>query len=233
MSHNIRDCSWAPTSSQVPEDPVGPNCVGKYLALVKRPEAFFTKDCFEVKNKELPESLEAGTVLVKVLYLSMDPTHVIWAKLIPQYMPAVGINTAMRCLGIFEVIKSSDEEKFPVGFIGHGFTGVASHCILKFGEVNPAAPGAPITYNVGPFSLIQGHTAWIGYKICDPKKDQTMVISGAAGAVGSTAGQLAKTTGARVIGIFSLSPYYSLLTSNLLHDYLIHRLIFIRILSQV
>ena len=108
MSHNIRDNSWAPTSSQVPEDPVGPNCVGKYLALVKRPEAFFTKDCFEVKNKELPESLEAGTVLVKVLYLSMDPTHVIWAKLIPQYMPAVGINTAMRCLGIFEVIKSSD-----------------------------------------------------------------------------------------------------------------------------
>lgn len=46
-----------------------------------------------------------------------------------------------------------------------------------------------------------GHTAWIGYKICDPKKDETFVVSGAHGAVGSLAGQLGKSKGARVIGI--------------------------------
>ena len=103
--YNVRDNSWAPSSAEVPEDPEGADCRGRFLALVKRPEAFFTKDCFEVRTKELPKALMPETVLVKVLYLSMDPTHAIWTKLIPQYMPAVGLNTAMRCLGIFEVVK--------------------------------------------------------------------------------------------------------------------------------
>lgn len=199
--YNVRDNSWAPSSAEVPEDPQGADCRGRFLALVKRPEAFFTKDCFEVRTKELPEALMPETVLVKVLYLSMDPTHAIWTKLIPQYMPAVGLNTAMRCLGIFEVVKSADESRFPIGFIGSGFTGIGEYSVLPFTGVNPAAPGAPVTWNVGPFSLIQGHTAWVGYKICDVKAGDTVVVSGAHGAVGSLAGQLAKSKGAYVVGI--------------------------------
>ncbi len=104
-------------------------------------------------------------------------------------------------LGIFEVIKSADETKFPPGFIGTGFGGVGEYWVLPFASVNPAAPGAPITWNVGPFSLIQGHTAWVGTKICDVKAGDTVVISGAHGAVGSLAGQLAKSKGAYVVGI--------------------------------
>ena len=77
-------------------------------------------DCFEIRHKELPTVLEPGFVLVKNLYLSMDPTHIIWAKLIPQYMPAVGLGTPMRSLSVFEIVKTSDAEKFPTGMFCSG-----------------------------------------------------------------------------------------------------------------
>lgn len=114
----------------------------------------------------------------------MDPTHIIWSKLIPQYMPAVGLNTTMRCLTIFKIIKTTNENKFPIDSYYTGFGGLGEYTVLTFQECNPITPNVPITWNLGPFSLLQGHTAWIGYKICDPKENETIVISGAHGAVG-------------------------------------------------
>jgi len=131
----------------------------------------------------------------------MDPTHFIWAQEIPQYMPAVGLNTIMRCLTLGEIVKSADEEKFPAGQIASIFGGLAEYSVIPFAGVNPTAPGAPVEMNLGPFSLIQGHTAWVGHKIMNVKAGQTVVVSGAAGAVGSMAAQLCKIAGARVIGI--------------------------------
>jgi NADPH-dependent curcumin reductase CurA len=98
----------------------------------------------------------------------MDPTHIIWSKLIPQYMPAVGLGTPMRCLTIFKIIKSSDETNWPIDTLCTGFGGVAEYAMLPFAACNKVIPGIPLTWNLGPFSLLQGHTAWIGYKICNP-----------------------------------------------------------------
>ena len=70
----------------------------------------------------------------------------------------------------------------------------------------------------GPLFFGMGHTAWIGNKICSPKPTDTYVVSGAAGAVGSMAGQLAKLTGARVIGIAGGPTKCAMLVSELGFD---------------
>lgn len=180
---------------------MGPECYGKVGLLIKRPSPQLNDDCFRFETRPLPETLAEGTVLVKNHHYSMDPTHFIWTQEIPQYMPAVGLNTVMRCLTLGEIVKSADEEKFPVGQVVSVFGGLAEYSVIPFAGVNPTAPGAPVEMNLGPFSLIQGHTAWVGHKILNIKPGQTVVVSGAAGAVGSMAAQLCKIAGARVIGI--------------------------------
>jgi len=185
----------------VPFDPVGPEGFGRVGILTKRPDPKLDDSCFRFETRPLPETLAPGTVLVKNTHYSMDPTHFIWTQEIPQYMPAVGLNTIMRCLTLGEVVKSTDEEKFPVGQIVSIFGGLAEYSVIPFAGINPTAPGVPVEMNLGPFSLIQGHTAWVGHKILNIKAGQTVVVSGAAGAVGSMAAQLCKIAGARVIGI--------------------------------
>jgi len=216
----IRDHSWAPTSSQVREDPVGATGYGRVAILVKRPHETggeFTEETFRYETRPLPEDFEiaSGKVLVKVEYLSMDPTHLIWSQDIPQYMPAVGLNTIMRCLGVGSIVKTSDEQKWPVGSIVSGIFGVVEFSVVDGAGLSPAVPNVPATWNIGPFNFIQGHTAWIGYKICDPKAGETMVVSGAAGAVGLLAAQLGKSQGARVIGIAGGETKCKFLTEEL------------------
>ena len=80
----VVDSSWAPN---VAEDTVGAKGFGKCVVLVKRPARDITHDCFEIQNRPLPESLSPGEVLVQQLYLSMDPTHAMWMRDVPQYSP--------------------------------------------------------------------------------------------------------------------------------------------------
>jgi NADPH-dependent curcumin reductase len=195
------DNSWSPTTQTVRFDPVGPEGYGKVAVLVKRPDPLLDDSCIKIENRDVPDTVDAGTVMVKNTHYSMDPTHMIWAQDIPQYMPAVGLDTIMRCLTLGEVVKSSDEKKFPLGTIVSVFGGLAEYSVIPFAGVNATVPGVPVEMNLGPFSLIQGHTAWVGHKICQIKAGDTFVVSCAAGAVGSMAGQLGKIAGARVIGI--------------------------------
>jgi NADPH-dependent curcumin reductase CurA len=198
---HVRDSSWAPVGgSKVPFDPVGPQCFGTVGVLVKRPDPLITDDCFSFEERPVPDTIDDDKILVKTTYLSMDPTHQLWMQEIPQYMPAVGLGTVMRCLALATVVKSKSE-KFPVGTAVSLVGGVAEYTVVSEAELSPVVPGVPMEYNLGPFSLIQGHTAWVGYKYCELKKGDTMVVSGAAGAVGSIAAQLGKMAGAKVIGI--------------------------------
>ena len=199
-SWKTRDCSWAPTTATVKVDSKGIQGYGKVMMLVKRPSPTITEDCFRFEDIPLPDTLEEGTLLVENLYLSMDPTHLIWMQEIEQYMPAVGLNTVMRCLGLARVVKTTDA-KFPVGTIISGMVGIAEYAVMDFAGCNPIVTDVPVSWNLGPFSLLMGHTAWVGYKICDVKPGETMLVSGATGAVGSIAAQLGKIAGARVIGI--------------------------------
>lgn len=104
-------------------------------------------------------------------------------------------------VGLGRVVKSSDESKLAVGTYITAMGGLAEYLTLRFAQCVPVAPDCPLSWNLGPLFFGMGHTAWIGNKICDIKPGDTYVMSGAAGAVGSIGGQLAKMAGARVIGI--------------------------------
>ena len=79
-------------------------------------------------------------------------------------MPAVGLGTVMRCLVLGRVVQTSDPVKFPIGFPCSCMGGVAEYQMVPFAGVNAIVPDVPMEWNLGPFSLIQGHTAWVGYK---------------------------------------------------------------------
>jgi len=149
----------------------------------------------------MPETMESGDCLVQQLMISMDPTHSIWMRKIVQYSPCVGVGNIMRASGVGRVVKTSDEAKMPVGSYVVTFAGIAEYLIMAIDKCTMAAPDVPLSWNLGPLFFGMGHTAWVGNQICAIKPGDTYVVSGAAGAVGSIAGQLAKMVGARVIGI--------------------------------
>jgi len=165
-----------------------------------RPVGDFKDSDFTIVNEKVPEPNE-GEAVVKNILVSIDPTHRIWASDIPQYMPRVGLGTVMRAGTIGQVVKTACEEKMPVGSLVSAQGGVQDFCCLPFAALNPVVPGVPLSYNHSIFSVVIGLTAWVGTNICEPKAGETMVISGAAGAVGSVAAQIGKNRGARVIGI--------------------------------
>ena len=200
-SYMTRDASWAPTSAQVPVDNVGPECYGRVAVLVSRPAPTLNEACFKFETRPIPTTCAPGTVLVQATHISMDPTHFIWTQEIPQYMPAVGLNTVMRACTLGTVVATSDAAAHPLGKCVSIMGAVASHTVVPFAGINPTMPDVPVEMNLGPFSLLQGHTAWVGFKICQVNAGNTYVVSGAAGAVGSITAQLGKIAGARVIGI--------------------------------
>lgn len=120
--------------------------------------------------------------------------------------------------GLGRIVKSSDESKFPVGSYITCMGGLAEYLTLRFQQCTPVAPDCPLSWNLGPLFYGMGHTAWVGNKICRIKPGETYVISGAAGAVGTIAGQLAKLDGARVIGIAGGAAKCQFLTEELGFD---------------
>jgi len=173
---------------------------GKQVLLKKRPVGDFKDDDFEVVETAVPEPGD-GEVVIKNIYISIDPTHRIWATDADQYMPAIGLGTVMRALAIGKVVKSSDPAKLAVGAHVTTVGGVQEYTVSPIAAAIPVVPGVPLSQNHSLFSVVIGVTAWAGTNICEAKAGKTIVISGAAGAVGSIAGQVAKSRGAKVIGI--------------------------------
>jgi len=155
---------------------------------------------FKVFDEPIPDPKE-GEAVVQNIYVSMDPTHRIWASEEEQYMPSVGLGTVMRALTVGKVVKTSDATALPEGSYVSGVGGVQEYCCAPIPAFNPVVPGVPLPLNMSLFGVVSGCTAWVGTNIIEPKAGQTMVISGGAGAVGSIAGQLCKLRGAKVIGI--------------------------------
>jgi NADPH-dependent curcumin reductase len=145
-----------------------------------------------------------GQVLVKVLQISLDPAMRGWMNEGRSYIPPVGIGEVMRALGIGKVVASKNPE-FAVGDVVSGGFGVQEYCLVtdvrKVGlnriDLRLGAPAQWLNALGMP-----GMTAYFGLlDIGQPKAGETVVVSGAAGAVGQTAGQVARIKGCRVVGI--------------------------------
>ena len=147
--------------------------------------------------------LADGEVLVRTLYLSLDPTNRIWMSDQDQYMPPVQIGDTMRG-GSLGIVERSRSDRFKQGdVVNTGLGGWTSHVIANGAMLMPAPqlPGVPLTAYMSVLGAT-GLTAWFG--LCDigkPQPGETVVVSAAAGAVGSIVGQIARLKGARVIGI--------------------------------
>ena len=147
--------------------------------------------------------LEDGEVLVRTLYLSLDPTNRIWMSDQDQYMPPVQIGDTMRG-GSLGVVAQSRSDRFKQGdVVNTGLGGWSTHVIANgaFLMSAPQLPGVPLTAYMSVLGAT-GLTAWFGLcEIGKPQPGETVVVSAAAGAVGSIVGQIAKLKGCRVSGI--------------------------------
>jgi len=142
-----------------------------------------------------------GEVLVRVLYLSLDPAMRGWMNASKNYMPPVGLGEVVRAFGAGRVVASNDPS-LAVGDTVAGMTGVQDYAAAKAKDLTKVDPRlAPLPRYLGALGM-PGLTAYFGLlDIGQPKEGETVVISAAAGAVGAVAGQIAKIKGCRVIGI--------------------------------
>jgi hypothetical protein len=170
--------------------------------LKKRPVGKISNDDLELIETNIPEPGE-GQALIQNIYLSIDPTNRIWMSDIDQYMPPVDIGHVMRGGCTAKVIKSNTPELLEGQYISSFTCGWQDFAIVTPSETSPLPEERklPLTAYMSAAGFT-GYTAYFGLlNITNPKPGETVVVSTAAGAVGSVVGQIAKIKGCRVIGI--------------------------------
>jgi NADPH-dependent curcumin reductase CurA len=169
--------------------------------LRKRPVGELTDDVLSLAEEAIPEPGE-GECLFRLNYLSLDPTNRIWMSDMDQYMPPVELGAPMRGVVCGTVVKSRNPA-IKEGDIVSGLGEWADYQIGRAGFVNPLGDtgGVPVVDAFGTFAVV-GPTAYFGLiDLGEPKAGETVVVSAAAGAVGSIVGQIAKIKGCRAVGL--------------------------------
>ena len=174
--------------------------VNHQFKLAKRPVGMVERSDFEYNQAPVAEPGE-GEVLVKILYISLDPAMRGWMNEGKSYVPPVGIGEVMRAGGVGRVITSRDPN-IAVGDHVVGVLGVQEYAVAKGKALTKVDPKlVPLPVYLGTLGM-PGMTAYFGLlEIGQPKAGETVVVSGAAGAVGQVVGQIAKIKGCRVVGI--------------------------------
>ncbi len=171
--------------------------------LTKRPNGLVTRDNFDYAENPIPQPDE-GQVLVRNLYLSFDPTQRGWMEDRPSYLPPVGLGEPMRAGSIGQVTESRHAD-FAVGDLVQT-TGGWQDFVVATPNQGPMGL-TKVPEGVTPQMMlsvlgITGLTAYFGLlDLGDPRPGETVLVSGAAGATGSVAGQIARIKGCRVVGI--------------------------------
>ncbi|NWH07361.1 MAG: NADP-dependent oxidoreductase [Alphaproteobacteria bacterium] len=151
-----------------------------------------------VQPKPVPGS---NQILVRNIYLSLDPTNRIWMSDMDQYMPPVALGDVMRG-GTIGVVEVSNNPAFKPGDIVQPFLGGwQDYVVADHAQKVPVSPQLPILASMSALGMT-GATAYFGLlDIGKPQAGETLVVSAAAGAVGSVAGQIGKLKGCRVVGL--------------------------------
>jgi hypothetical protein len=175
------------------------NITNRQWKLVKRPEGDIKEGDLALVDSPVPD-LNEGQFLVRNIYLSVDPTNRIWMSDIDQYMDPVNVGDTMRG-GAIGVVEESYNRNFKKGDFVSGGMAWESYAVLGGGGAVPASKDLPLTSFMSVLG-VTGFTAYFGLlDLGKPQPGETVVVSAAAGAVGSIVGQIAKIKGCRVVGI--------------------------------
>jgi NADPH-dependent curcumin reductase CurA len=168
--------------------------------LAARPVGMPKRTDWSYKEEPVRDPAE-GEFLVKILYISLDPAMRGWMNEGKSYIAPVGIGDVMRAGALGRVIASKNH-KFAVGDHVFGAFGVQEFATSNGNGITKVNAGSvPLPVFLGTLGM-PGMTAYFGLlDIGQPKPGQTVVVSGAAGAVGSVVGQIAKIKGCTVVGI--------------------------------
>ena len=175
--------------------------MNKQLKFVKRPLGEADASTWALETNPIPE-LQDGEILVKQHYVSLDPAMRGWMNDSKSYIEPMAIGSVMRAGAVGEVVAVNNNPNFKAGDYVAGFGGVQQYAALD-GEnsriIDPKL--APLPTYLSTLGMT-GMTAYFGIlDVGKIKEGDIVVVSGAAGAVGSIVGQIAKIKGCRVIGI--------------------------------
>ena len=169
--------------------------------LAARPHGLAKESDFQWKEGTLGEPTD-GQILVRTVYLSLDPTNRVWMNDADSYLPALALGNVMRGGGI-GVVEESRHPGFAKGDIVQGLLGWQQYSLSDGAGLGKLPKGLPVPLTA--FFGVLGHiglTAYFGLlDIGQPQAGETLVISTAAGAVGSLVGQIGKIKGCRVVGL--------------------------------
>jgi NADPH-dependent curcumin reductase len=171
------------------------------MVLAQRPTGMVDERTVRLEESDVPEPGD-GEALARVRYLSIDPTIRTWMDDAPGYLPPIGVDEVIRSGGIAEVVASNSDDYAP-GDLLFGFTGWQDYVLASAaGGYQRLPDGVSPTLALSLFGTT-GMTAYFGLiDVGRVKEGDVVVVSGAAGATGSTVGQIAKIKGAsKVIGI--------------------------------
>ena len=179
--------------------------INHQVRLASRPVGEPTRENWSYTEEAVPPAAD-GAVVVKTLYLSLDPAMRGWMNEGKSYIPPVGIGEVMRAGGVGRVVASRNPQ-FAVGDHVMGSLGVQEYAVIAQDQIKRAGL-TRIDLRAGTATQwlnvlgMPGMTGYFGLMdVGQPKAGETVVVSGAAGAVGQTVGQLAKIKGCRVVGI--------------------------------
>jgi NADPH-dependent curcumin reductase CurA len=172
------------------------------IVLAERPSGLVNERTTRLETEPVPE-LADGEALVRVRYLSIDPTIRTWMDDVPSYLPPIQIDEVIRSGGVGEIVESRCDAYQP-GQLVFGMTGWQDHVVIDAADraMQVLPDGVPPGIAIGILG-VTGMTAYFGVTdVGQIKEGDVVVVSGAAGATGSAAGQIARIKGAKkVVGI--------------------------------
>ena len=175
--------------------------INRQVRLKARPEGIPQAEHFEIVDAPVPEPT-VGQVVVRNLYLSVEPAMRGWVSSVGNYSDPVPLGGVMRAFTVGRIVASRCSE-YIVGDIVTGMFGWQDYAVVDVSKINRRITETqlPISTALGVLGL-NGLTAYFALlDLGQPKADETVVVSTAAGAVGSCVGQIAKIKGCRTIGI--------------------------------
>lgn len=179
--------------------------INRQWRLRSRPVGMVKESDFELKSEPVP-ALADGQLLVKSLYFAFEPAMRGWLNDVKSYIPPVGLGEVMRASTVGEVVESRHAD-YAVGDIVSGMLGWQEYAVAD-GNPGPMGRLAKVPAGIAPEWMLSvlggtGLTAYFGMtNIGEVREGDTVLVSGAAGATGSIAAQIAKLRGAaKVVGI--------------------------------